>query len=131
MSLFYSMRIKNLVEVEPELLSDPEKAIKKSVTRHLLNYSHKIQGIPVAFTIEGVVPQGRISEDDGAVLLSALVNYAVLKIPPGGRASARNGYVFGVFFAVVDGDNGHTGSFTVERIIPRGRHSFTIIGTSR
>jgi hypothetical protein len=128
MSLFCSMRIKSLVEVEPELLSDPEKAIARNLTKYLLNYSHKIQGVPVAFSIEGVVPKGRISEEDGAVLVNALVSYTVLKLSPGDRAAAEGGYVFGIFSAIVGGNSNYTGMFTVEKIVPRGRHSFTIMG---
>lgn len=127
--LLKSIKIATPVEINPSLLSDPEKAINRKITSYLLKYSQKMEGIPLAFKVGGVTPTGMISPDSGGVLITTLIEYIVLKISPGSSITSIGGMVLGVFYVEVDGNEEYSGDFVVSEVKCRGNSPPTIIGT--
>lgn len=124
-----SMKITLLVEIDPNLLHDPEKSIKRRISSLLLVYSDKIGGIPLAFIVNGVTPTGVISCYSGGVSIKVLIECIVLRISVGDVLRAQEGMLLGVFSVRIDGDREHSGDFMVEEVKARGISSFTILGS--
>lgn len=120
------VRVEILVEIEPELLSEPDKAVRRRTSAHLLEYSQAVEGVPLACDIQGVTQCGRIS-DTGSVVITALVDYIVLQMSPGSALQAVGGLVLGVFPTDVDGDRAFSGEFAVRGVAFAGA-AFTVVG---
>lgn len=109
---FASVRAEGFVPVLPRYLSDPSASIFLQFSRLLFCYSSELSGIPLSFTVEGVIPQGRIL-DGGSVYVNVLVTFCVLKIVPGTYLPAKDGLCMNIFQCVVDGSENYTGRFRI------------------
>ncbi|CAD25334.1 hypothetical protein [Encephalitozoon cuniculi GB-M1] len=117
------------VEIDPELLVNPEKAVSKHIASNLLIYSHKINGVPLSFSIKGMERTGPIVSSVGSVAVAVHVEYVVLTLPIGEVMSSIEGRTLGIFSTDIDGSKEYTGNFVVKEMRLKGRVFFTIAGT--
>lgn len=128
MTQLRSVKMSVPVEVDPEDLCDQDKAIGRKAASYLLVYSHKVGGVPLAYTVMGTADTGSISWN-GGVVVTALLEYVVLKISPGDVMVSVRGMALGVFQVDVDGNEEYDGEFVVGKVVSRGKTSFTVVGS--
>ncbi|AFM98190.1 hypothetical protein KMI_04g07730 [Encephalitozoon hellem] len=117
------------VEISPEFLTSPRKAVSKCIASKLLIYSHKINGIPLSFDIKEIGCAEASICETGDVITPVSVEYVVLVMPVGGIVNSVEGRAFGIFNTDVDGNKEYTGNFMVKEIKLKAKSFFTIVGT--
>ncbi|ADM11433.1 uncharacterized protein Eint_041460 [Encephalitozoon intestinalis ATCC 50506] len=126
---FKLVKAKMSVEIGPEFLENPMKAVSKCMASKLLIYSHKLGGIPLSFAIKDIEHSGTVICETGSVEVTASSEYVVLTLPVGGVMSSFEGRTLGIFNTDVDGSKEYTGDFIVKGIKLEARSFFTIVGT--
>lgn len=112
---FEKVKMELGVAIRPKYLNDPSTSIFKHLCKYLLQYSYILDGFPLSFNIEGVLPAGTILED-GSVYVDCLVTFYIFRVSPGDVLCSVNGSVYGIFNTLVDGEESYTGDIVVKSI---------------
>ncbi|ELA42122.1 uncharacterized protein VICG_00763 [Vittaforma corneae ATCC 50505] len=112
---FEKVKMELGMSIRPKYLNDPSTSIFKQLCKHLLQYSYNLSGFPLSFTIEGVLPAGKILED-GSVYVDCLVSFYIFRVSPGDVLCSVNGNVCGIFSALVGNEENYTGDIIVKGV---------------
>lgn len=109
------VKLEMKIQISPKYLDDPSTSIFKQLSKHLLLYSHILNGFPLSFEIEGVLPEGRILED-GSVCSICLITFYVFKTAVGDTISCVDGCAFSIFTVQVEDEEEYTGDVLIKEI---------------
>ncbi|KAI5168472.1 hypothetical protein PAEPH01_0160 [Pancytospora epiphaga] len=112
---FSKIQTEIALTIAPKFIREPFPCIFGCVSKMLLQYSSSLHGIPLAFTIDGVTPQGEI-QDDGSVELGVLISYCVVLMAPGDVIRAEGGLFISAFSCQVNEDNNYNGDLRILKI---------------
>lgn len=113
--LFQRLRTEITLAIRPKYLNDPSTSIFKQLQTYMLRYSSTISGFPLLFTVEGILPIGKILPD-GCIRVVCLVGLCIFKVGIGDVLYSTDGMVCGAFNTLVDGNENYTGEISVKSI---------------
>ncbi|KAI4292934.1 hypothetical protein PAPHI01_2208 [Pancytospora philotis] len=117
MAEFAEVRLEMCLPVSPKFLNEPFACVFGQVSRQLLRYSAVLGGVPLSFTINGVMPHCQIGSA-GEIYVDTLISFCVLRLEPGASIPVSDGLYMSTFPCRVDENDSYTGEMEIQQITP-------------